>query len=313
MPELKAGEASLGVQAGEVNLKVQAGEVNLRVQAGEVSLAWRQWGEGDTIVLFIHGNLASKDWIELAASHFPRGVRTIAIDWRGCGDSDKPAPLPDFSNYSIAQHADDMLAALDALDIGFCHLATHSTGGIISTRMLLKQPERFGRVFSLSPVGPQGLAFTQENIALFARMKASRDFTRYIMALTAPSLFEPDSLAAGTPRFRSDIGDRAGLFDHIVEQVCAVSDGIWFGTPDTLTKEAASGELKAQMGSIPHPHLVVWGMNDGVIPEADLKEMAALMPHCRFIAVPGIGHCLNLEAPEIYAGYFGAWFGGLSG
>lgn len=276
-----------------------------------VRLACRQWGEGDTTVLFIHGNLASKDWIELAAPHFPRGVRTLAVDWRGCGDSDKPAPLADFSNYSIAAHADDMLAALDALGVSFCHLATHSTGGIISTRMLLKAPERFGRVFSLSPVGPQGIRFAPEKVAGFGRMKESREVARQVMAWTAPSLFEGESLAKGPARFIADAGARAGLFEHIVDQVMGVSDGIWFGTPDTLTKEALSGELKGKAGAIRHPHLVAWGMRDGVIAEADLKEMAALMPDCRFVAVPGIGHSMNLESPELYAGYFGAWFGGL--
>ncbi|UJX47253.1 alpha/beta fold hydrolase [Xanthobacter sp. YC-JY1] len=274
-------------------------------------LAYREWGAGDTTVLFIHGNLASKEWIELAAPHFPRGVRTVAVDWRGCGDSDKPAPAADFSNYSIAQHADDMIAALDALGIPFCHLATHSTGGIISTRMLLKQPDRFGRVFSLSPVGPQGIDFPPEQSAFFGQMKESFDLTRQIMAATAPSLFVDETLANGPARFIPDAGPRAGLFDKIVDQVWAVSDGIWFGTPDTLTKEAKSGELKGKMASIRHPHLVVWGTRDVVIKEADLKEMAALMPDCRFVAVPGIGHSMNLEAPELYAGYFGAWFGGL--
>lgn len=274
-------------------------------------LAYREWGTGDTIVLFIHGNLASKDWIELAAPHFPRGVRTVAVDWRGCGDSDKPTPAADFSNFSIAQHADDMIAALDALGISFCHLATHSTGGIISTRMILKQPDRFGRVFSLSPVGPQGIDFRPEQTAFFGQMKESYDLTRQIMAATAPSLFVDETLANGPARFVAEAGARSGLFDRIVDQVWAVSDGIWFGTPETLTKEARSGELKGKMASIAHPHLVVWGMRDGVIKEADMKEMAALMPDCRFVAVPGIGHSMNLEAPELYAGYFGAWFGGL--
>ena len=118
-----------------------------RVRAGEVQLGWREWGEGDVTVVFIHGNLASKDWIELAAPLFPSGLRVIAIDWRGCGESDRPTAAPDFSNYSMRQHALDMLAALDELHIPFCHLATHSTGGIIAARMLLKQPERFGTGF----------------------------------------------------------------------------------------------------------------------------------------------------------------------
>ena len=64
----------------------------------------------------------------------------IGIDWRGCGDSDRPTPRPIFPTIPCSQHALDMLAALDALKIPFCHLATHSTGGIIAARMLLKQP-----------------------------------------------------------------------------------------------------------------------------------------------------------------------------
>jgi len=283
-----------------------------RIKVGDIELAYREWGEGDVTVLFIHGNLASKEWIELAAPHFPIGVRTLAFDWRGCGDSDKPEPLPDYSNYSIARHADDMLAALDALEIGFCHLATHSTGGIISTRMLLKQPERFGKVFSLSPVAPQSIEFTPDRVAYFGKMKASRDYTRQIMATTCPSLFLPPSLAHGPAIFRPGIGARAQLFDRIIDQTCAVSDGIWFGTPETLTQEARSGELKRLMPSITHPHLVVRGFFDGVIQDSDLRYMAATMPDCRLETVPGVGHSLNVEEPELYAGFFGAWFGGLT-
>src|SRR5258706_16297865 len=128
-----------------------------RVKAGEVSLGWREWGKGDVTVVFIHGNLASKDWIELAAPFFPSGVRVIGIDWRGCGDSDRPPASLEYSNYSMQQHALDMLAALAALNIPFCHLATHSTGGIISAPMFLMQPQRFGPVFALDPVTPPGM------------------------------------------------------------------------------------------------------------------------------------------------------------
>jgi non-heme chloroperoxidase len=28
--------------------------------------------------------------------------------------------------------------------------------------------------------------------------------------------------------------------------------------------------------------------------------------------VPRVGHSMNLEVPALYAGYFGAWFGGLA-
>jgi len=284
-----------------------------RVQAGEVQLGWREWGKGDVTVVFIHGNLASKDWIELAAPLFPVGLRVVAIDWRGCGDSDRPAPAADYSNYSMQQHAKDMLAALDTLDIRFCHLATHSTGGIIAARMLLMQPQRFGRVLALDPVTPLGMSFNAEQIGVFRAMMASKEVTRTVMATAATSLFVPESLAPNAiPRLREGLGEIPALFDRIIDQTFGVSEGIWIGTPVNLTKERESGELKRRMAEIRHSHLVLWGEQDGWIPPADLKIMAAAMPDCRLVTVPRMGHSIILELPALYAGYFGAWFGGLS-
>jgi non-heme chloroperoxidase len=284
-----------------------------RVQAGEVQLGWREWGSGDVTVVFIHGNLASKDWIGLAAPLFPAGLRVIGIDWRGCGDSDRPEALPDYVNYSMPQHARDMLAALDALDIPFCHLATHSTGGIIAARMLLMQPERFGRVLALDPVTPLGLPFNAEQVGLFRAMMTSRDVTRAVMATAAISLFEPKSFAPNAmPVFRKGLGEVQPFFERILEQTFGVSEGVWIGTPFNLNRERESGELAQRMGEITQPHLVLWGEKDGWIPPADLRRMVDAMPHCRLVTVPGVGHSMNLEQPALYAGYFGAWFGGLA-
>jgi non-heme chloroperoxidase len=282
-----------------------------RVQAGEVQLGWREWGEGDVTVVFIHGNLASKDWIELAARLFPSGLRVIGIDWRGCGESDRPTANGDYSNYSMQQHAEDMLAALDALDIRFCHLATHSTGGIIAARMLLMQPQRFGRVFALDPVTPLGISFDADQIGLFRAMMSSKELTRAVMSTAASSLFVPESMAPNAlPRFREGLAEIQTLFERILEQTFSVSEGIWIGTPVNLTRERVSGELERRMPDIRHPHLVLWGERDGWIQPADLRVMAAAMPDCRLVVVPGIGHSMNLELPALYAGYFGAWFGG---
>lgn len=284
-----------------------------RIRAGEVTLGCRVWGIGPTTVVFIHGNLASKDWIELAAPMFPADLRVIGIDWRGCGDSDRPAATPGYANYSMEQHAADMLAALDALGVGFCHLATHSTGGVIAAHMLLRQPERFGKVLALDPVSPLGLAFDAAGIALFDQMRRSRAVTRAVMATAAASLFVPRSLAPGSmPEFRDDLAQTAAVFERIVEQSFTVAEGIWLGTPHHLTEEHRSGRLAARMREIAHEHLVLWGEQDGWIPAADVKAMAATMPNCRLVVVPGIGHSMNLESPALYAGYVGAFFGGLA-
>ena len=285
-----------------------------RIRAGEVTLGCRIWGTGPTTVVFIHGNLASKDWIELASPMFPADLRVIGLDWRGCGDSDRPAATASYANYAMEQHAADMLAALDALGAGFCHLATHSTGGVIATHMLIRQPGRFGRVLALDPVSPLGLPFDEAGIGVFQAMRGSRTVTRSVMATAAASLFIPGSLAQGRmPEFRDDLGQTAAFFERIVEQSFTVAEGIWLGTPYHLAKEHRSGRLAARMREIAHEHLVLWGEQDGWIPAADVKAMAATMPNCRLVTVPGVGHSMNLENPALYAGYVGAFFGGLAG
>lgn len=279
-----------------------------RIKAGDIELGYREWGDGPVAVLFVHGNLASKDWLELAARWFPKDLRVIGIDWRGCGDSDRPAPKANYENYSMPQHATDMIAALDTLGIDKCHLATHSTGGIISSYMLLRQPERFGKVLALDPVTPLGLKFDEQGVAILKAMQNSRDVTHAAMAAAASSLFSVDTLVPGSrPQFREGLGELKTMFEKIVDQTCGVADGVWMGTPKNLTREFETGTLGKRMGEIAHETLTLWGEHDFLIPKADLEVMAAAMPNCRLITVPGVGHSMNIEQPQMYAGYFGAF------
>ncbi len=273
------------------------------VDVNDLRLHYVEHGSGDTVVLFIHGNLACADWFELAWAGLPAGVRTVAVDWRGCGLSDKPPPASDYGNYSIPTHAQDMLAVLRALGIARCHLATHSTGGLIGAYMLLAEPERFGKVLALDPVPPKGLRFEPDGLALFEIMKASRRNTRKALALVAPTLFRADGLESGRePEFaEGTTGEQRALFERLVDRTFGVSDGIWFGTPHHLNREWQSGGLHARIRDLRHEHLVLWGDLDPFIPRADLEEMARLMPSCRFAAVAGVGHSMNIERPDLYA------------
>ena len=277
----------------------------MRVPIAGLTLNCTWWGDrsaAETLV-FIHGNLACADWFELAVPHLPAGLRVLGIDWRGCGDSDKPAPAADYGNYTVEQHADDMLAVLHALEISRCHLATHSTGGIISLHMLLREPERFGKVVGLAPVGPRGLRFPDESHVFFETMKASREKTKKGLALTAPTLFRPESLEAGAAAvYAPNASDEQRyLFERLTDKAFAVSDGIWFGTPKSLNRAWETGSLRPHIASIAHPHLLLWGALDPFIPRADLEEIAATMPRCRLDVSADVGHAMLIEQPERYA------------
>jgi pimeloyl-ACP methyl ester carboxylesterase len=113
------------------------------------------------------------------------------------------------------------------------------------------------------------------------------------------------------PQFRAGLGELQALFERVLMQTFSVSEGIWIGTPVNLNLEHESRELERRMPEIHHPHLVIWGEKDGWIPPADLAVMAGAMPNCRLVTIPNVGHSMNLEAPALYAGYIGEWFGGL--
>ncbi len=276
------------------------------VQAGDIKLHYAEYGSGDNIIVFVHGNLGCLDWMDLAWPMLSDQYHIYAFDWRGCGESDKPEPTKDFDNYSMRQHAVDMINAIKALQIKKCHLVNHSTGGIICSHMLLMEPDLFQKVLCLDPVGPQGMKLPEGSSDVFQAMKDCSDTAFAVLAGTATSLFDPQSLEPGkVPIFSSSATDpQKNLFSTIVEKTRKLSDGIWFGTPIQLAKEYESGGLTGQLKKIFHPHLVVWGEKDAWIPKSHVEEMVSLLPNCELKIVPNAGHSLNLEDPEAFAKIF---------
>ena len=87
-----------------------------------------------------------------------------------------------------------------------------------------------------------------------------------------------------------------------------LSDGIWFGTPQDLANEWASGTLARQMPKMTHEHLVLYGKLDYWIPREHVDEMAKRLPRCRLEVFPEIGHSMNLEVPQLFARIFSDYF-----
>jgi len=281
-----------------------------RIDIGGLSLNYVEHGHGDVVVLALHGNLGCADWLDLVLPLLPDSVRVIAAEWRGCGDSDKPEPASDYSNYSMATHAADMLRLLDALGIERCHLYGHSTGGIICSHMLVAQPARFDKVLMLDPVTPFGLQLAPGQIGVLTQMKSDPDVAFAGLASAAPTLFRPETLVAGRrPEFAEATGaPQREVFARIVERTRVLSDGIWFGTPHNLGREWDSQALAAKMPEMTHDHLVLYGKLDYWIPREQIDEMAKRLPRCRLEVFPYVGHSMNLEVPLLFARVFAEHF-----
>lgn len=277
---------------------------------GKVKLYYEEHGDGDNVVVFVHGNLASTAWMDLVWPHLPEDFRVIAYDWRGCGESEKPEPTEDYENYSMPTHAQDLLDLLDVLGIERCHLANHSTGGIICSYAQLMQPERFGAVLSLDPVTPRGLRFDDNGMALFRSMSQHSTLCFATLASAVPTLFTNDSLhGAGLPAFRLTASQtQRELFHKLVNQTRHLSPGVWLGTPFQLNREYHAHRLWSNVAKLRHPQRILWGEYDIWIPREDVEAMARALPNCHLVMVPGVGHAMNVEAPDRYAAKFVEFF-----
>lgn len=125
--------------------------------AGAAPLHVRTWGDAaaDTVVVTLHAGIAdSRGWEPVARLLAADGVRVLAPDLRGFGDS--PDPATDF------RHADDVLAVLDA------HVVTApivlvgwSMSGTVALDLALDHPERV-RALALVCSVPEGMERSPE-------------------------------------------------------------------------------------------------------------------------------------------------------
>lgn len=108
-------------------------------------------------VVFVHGNVSSSHFYQPTMLALPAGVRALAIDLRGFGDSEtKPVD----ATRGLRDFADDVRAVLDALGLDAVHLVGWSMGGGVVLQVALDAPERVLSLTLESPVSPYGFGGT---------------------------------------------------------------------------------------------------------------------------------------------------------
>lgn len=104
-------------------------------------------------VLFLHGNASSATYWEEIMLMLPAGMRGIAPDLRGYGDTEDK--LIDATR-GVGDWVDDLFALLDTLNIEKTHLIGHSMGGTIAIGLAASRPERISSVTLVNPGSPYG-------------------------------------------------------------------------------------------------------------------------------------------------------------
>jgi pimeloyl-ACP methyl ester carboxylesterase len=125
---------------------------NLYVRDGGSSCNYRDREHSGALpVLFLHSLAGNGGQWSLQLDHLRRHRRTVALDFRGHGESD---PAED-GDYSIPGLAADVAAAVDHLALRHFLLAGHSLGAAVAIEYAGRHPERVAGLLLVDPNGDQ--------------------------------------------------------------------------------------------------------------------------------------------------------------
>ena len=226
-------------------------------------------------VLMIQGLGTDKHGWDLQRLALAPRYRTIALDNRGAGRSDKPDGA-----YSLEQMADDAVAVLDHAGIESAHVVGASMGGAISQVLALRYPERV-RSLTLACTACRHHPWRRELLAEWAAMATeqgmgamSSDAARWVIGPRSfrriwPMLGWLGPLGLGRP---------AHAF---VGQVRAI-----LATDDSMADELSTLQV---------PTLVLVGNQDILTPRGDSEELAERIPNAELVVISGAAHGLMVE------------------
>ena len=250
--------------------------------AGEnVDLHYVDLGQGRPVVL-VHGwPLSHKSW-EYQLAELPKhGLRVIAYDRRGFGESSKP-----WNGYDYDTLADDLHALLEHLDVKDAVLVGFSMGGGEVARYIGRHGQsRIGAVVLMSAVTPY-LLKTADNDSGVDK-----------------SVFDEmvEGLVADRPGFLEGFGKKffgVGLLSHPVSSATlqwAQSLALPASPKATVDCVRAFSEtdFRADLARITVPTLIIHGTDDVTVPPAASGDQAAkALPSAEYKRYDGAPHGL---------------------
>ena len=251
---------------------------------------WELYGAGgrETVCLFNGLAMSTKSWL----SFLPEltGERDVLLyDYLGQGASDD-AELP---GAPISSFGDALAAILDAEGISRIHAIGVSYGGFVAAEFARRHPARAASL-TLS-----GILLTQETLFAMYQDVSLRFYaggpplfdlyTRYLYE----KIFAEAVVARAGPKLESM---RQGFHDRYAGRIDALV---------RLTKAqdpffAALGENAESYAAIPCRVLVLAGAEDRAIPPPQQRRIPTVIPHAVYEEIPGAGHVVYLEKPEVF-------------
>lgn len=255
------------------------------VEVDRVRVHYRDEGAGPVIVL-LHGSFGSLRTFDVMTHELRKKFRIIRYDQPPAGLS---GSVPD--DFSVSM--EDFLGHfLDRLGVKEAVLLGTSSGGIIAYRYAARYPERV-RALVLSNVPPSAPV---DNAG--AARRAPEEMQRKLMACTAAG--EPRSEACWQVFLEFSFFRRSNLTPALIKEYTDLNrkpDSQRFSSMTPIMRDDVA--VKQFLGQIRAPTLLVWGMEDYVLPPSTMTTLASRLSGTtvRQVSLPGVAHYPPLEAP----------------
>lgn len=228
-------------------------------------------------LLLLHGLSANAEMMQPEITGLAQSFRVTAPDLRGHGRSDRPAA------YTLHDHVQDLLALLDALELGRTAVLGVSMGSYVAQALTIAAPERVSAL-----------------VLVVTRAGGTTSSTARYLAEHA------GELQGLTPeQIRLWLGNRmfAPQTPGAVKQGFAAFMAEQEQTGMTLDPQQLEAANRAMVGfdfrpDLPRlnvPTLVISGRHDVLNPPEAGEEVARLIPNARFEVLEDAGHLATLE------------------
>ncbi len=245
-----------------------------KIKVNGFDLAFERSGRGMPLVL-IHGYPLDHTIWEKVAPLLDKDFDLILPDMRGFGQSGEVE-----STYTVADLASDIAGLLDHLKIEKAAVAGHSMGGYVALAFARAHPRRLA---GLGMVSSQVLADPPDRKE--GRYKNAADVAEKGVGLVADAMA---SKLSGDQSVQSFVHDLIGRQKAL-------------GVIGALKAMAERPDSTDILAAIKVPVVIVHGDADALIPVERGREMKKIASGAHYVELPGLGHMLMMENPQVVA------------
>lgn len=246
-------------------------EVKL-LQLEDFRMAYREIGNGEQPIIFVHGNVASQNWWNHIINDFAEKYRVYTVDLRGHGQSETPN-----SGYTIIQYANDLIDFIEKLELEDVILVGHSMGGAIVMQMAVLAKHNIDKVIMVNPAPVNGFVTPEERYPLIAEYTTNKELLSMSLRAVVPTLHDQS------------------IFEELLENAFRASHAAI-----SNTKSLSSFSIVSELKDWDIPTLLLYGQMDLLVNEAMTDENAQLIPGVIYKKFANVGHSLQVENPNLF-------------